>query len=181
MSEKFVVGQWVTWRERPYRIDIADDAGCVVLANSGAADASSMWLPARECVPFLWQVGKAYRTTLDGVTATIATVEHGEVSGNDSREDRGTAYWVWDDKTGELNGCEPGKPHLLPYLADEPPPVAEAATFSEFAEVDECDPFASLRDWAQREFDTCQHQATLWNERGLVYAKMIAEIERAKR
>ena len=133
MSEKFVVGQWVTrkgvnWKVKEVRLE----GDTLLLEGYGGAYVD-------DCVAFTWQVDKTYRTTLDGVTVRVDSLdEDGDILGTCS-DARG--YGFWSAKTGLILGLElePHRPHLIPYLADEPPPVAEAATFSEFAEADECD------------------------------------------
>ena len=138
MSEKFVVGQWVTRKGVNWKVkEVRMEGDTLLLEGYGGAYVD-------DCFAFTWKVGKTYRTTLDGVTATVAD----EI---DSYRIRARCDWhhptdsihavVFNDKTGTLRGFEnrTDVPHLLPYLADEPPPESDAATFSEFAEADECD------------------------------------------
>ena len=78
------------------------------------------WVQEENVKLFIWQVGKTYRTTLDGVTATIEGFDRdkdvvGQISGNDGR-------WAWSPTTGRMVEYEDATftPHLLPLLADEP-------------------------------------------------------------
>ena len=131
MSEKFVVGQWVTCGSRIARIDYMTDSMADLSDGQGACLVNMR--------PFVWQVGRTYRTTLDGVTATVEWKTDTSVSGVAS-DKPGTL--CFDAKTGLLIGYKADHkiaPHMLPYLADAPQPVADAATFSEFADGDECD------------------------------------------
>ena len=133
MSEKFVVGQWVTRKGVNWKVkEVRMEGDTLLLEGYGGAYVD-------DCFPFGWTPGHTYRTTLDGVTATVASTECGKLYGGDSRSKR--YAWGWSGLTGLLLGMEKAieGPHLLPYLADEPPPVAEAATYGEFAEADECD------------------------------------------
>lgn len=135
MSEKFVVGQWVTC--------IDNSPSCGACLQNGEVycvrkvrqpndvllevnDNRRMSWNERRFKPFLWQVGKTYKTTLDGVTAKITNISGGVVTA-----DVGEWKRRFCDKTGvdiQRNGNPSGSDaHLLPYLADEPPPVAEAA------------------------------------------------------
>ena len=139
MSEKFVVGQWVTRKGVNWKVvEVSTEGDTVILGGYGAAY-------VHDCFPVEWKGGKTYRTTLAGVTATVAD----EI---DSYRIRARCDWhhptdsihavVFNDKTGTLRGFENRTDvhHLLPYLADEPPPESDAATFSEFADADECNP-----------------------------------------
>lgn len=118
------VGQWVTINGKPAKIcgtretmiDYTYEPGSGRVYHLGAYDAAIK--------PFVWQAGKTYKTTLEGVTATI-TCEAGE------SHIRGTAKhlkpdavlsWAWNNGTGLVNSFadDPDVPHLLPFLADEP-------------------------------------------------------------
>lgn len=132
MSEaKFVVGQWVTCFGRPFRVKQITEQW--MHADEGY---STTWANVE---PFVWQVGKTYKTTLDGVTATIDAETTAErvvaIISNGSR----LSFSGVDGELMPMHKKNGWPTHLLPYRADEPPPVAEAATFSEFAEADECD------------------------------------------
>ena len=68
MSEaKFEVGQWVVsqYRIGVYRVAKIDTDGTLQVEGSDA------WHPEASWEHFVWQVGKTYKTTLDGVTATV--------------------------------------------------------------------------------------------------------------
>lgn len=126
MSEaKFVVGQWVTWGARPYRVEHFDANDGTALCNSGAEGSEPIWIHATQLEPFRWEVGKTYRTTLYSVTATI---------NNETTAERvvawlsNGAHLSFSSVDGELMPVHKknGWPtHLLPYLAEETPPVAD--------------------------------------------------------
>lgn len=67
-----------------------------------------------------WQVGKTYKTTLAGVTATVREVDGDRIAGD--RSDNGIPNWHWSAETGQFCCFEgdPTRPHLTTELADEP-------------------------------------------------------------
>ena len=183
MSEKFVVGQWVTRKGVNWKVkEVRMEGDTLLLEGYGGAYVD-------DCFPFGWTPGHTYRTTLDGVTATVASTECGKLYGGDSRSKR--YAWGWSGLTGLLLGMEKAieGPHLLPYLADEPPPVAEAATFSEFADADESDDepdaLQSLLAEFVQERNLCDEQIATWQlklaEWKVAVRKVEQAIEKAKR
>ena len=119
---EFVVGQWVECVtphggdlqvSRAYQIEAMYGDGVVSLCN-----VSGVWDKER-FKPFVWQVGKTYRTTLDGVTVPITSRTATSASGAAS-DKPGTL--CFDARTGSLIGFDgrSDMPHLLPCLADEP-------------------------------------------------------------
>ena len=83
--------------------------------------------------PVEWQIGKTYKTTLEGVTATIWKVEGGVVwnrtpGWRHATEPIGNV--TYHETTGKLRYCEDrgDVPHLTPYLADEPEPSSDKPT-----------------------------------------------------
>ena len=184
MSEKFVVGQWVTCGSRIARIDYMTDSMAELSDGQGACLVNMR--------PFIWQVGRTYKTTLDGVVATIHTICNGRigVSCGWSHVADPIMARMFHDGTGQLHDFETRTdvPHLLPYLADEPPPVAEAATFSEFAEADECDEPEALQSLLTefvQERNLCDEQIATWQlklaEWKVAVRKVEQAIEKAKR
>ncbi len=67
-----------------------------------------------------WEVGKTYRTTLPGVTATITDIEGDDVIGDVSN--RMCRAWRWCKVDGKFCMFENSQehPHLTTELADEP-------------------------------------------------------------
>lgn len=67
-----------------------------------------------------WEVGKTYRTTLPGVTATITHIEGDDVIGDVSN--RTGRAWRWFKVDGKFRMFENSQehPHLTTELADEP-------------------------------------------------------------
>lgn len=67
-----------------------------------------------------WQVGKTYKTTLPGVTATITDIEGDDVIGDVSN--RMCRAWRWCKVDGKFRMFENSQehPHLTTELADEP-------------------------------------------------------------
>lgn len=67
-----------------------------------------------------WEVGKTYRTTLPGVTATITDIEGDDVIGDVSN--RMCRAWRWCKVDGKFRMFENSQehPHLTTELADEP-------------------------------------------------------------
>lgn len=181
MSEaKFVVGQWVTCFGRPFRVKQITEQW--MHADEGY---STTWANVE---PFVWQVGKTYKTTLDGVTATIDAETTAErvvaIISNGSR----LSFSGVDGELMPMHKKNGWPTHLLPYRADEPPPVAEAATFSEFAEADECDepsPLESLLEEFKLERKSCESRVATWEARAAAWRQaeqaVIDRIERAKR
>lgn len=81
--------------------------------------------PATQDLSHVWQVGKTYKTTLEGVTVKVTEIDDaGDIAGE--RSDEQFAPWYWVAKTGRMLGRESHKtePHLLP-IEVEPPTVAE--------------------------------------------------------
>lgn len=121
MSE-FVVGQWVEVIDgmagylrvgHVHQIEKITDIGTIKLFGNG-----NCW-DASRFKPFSWQIGKTYRTTLEGVTATIVSSSPASFGVNMS--DKPGTVCV-DRQTGQIIGMESreDQPHLLPFLADEP-------------------------------------------------------------
>ena len=185
MSEtKFNVGQWVTVHGGVNRIE--EVGSHHVRLDDGFS------INLEHVTPFVWQVGKTYKTTLDGVTATVDAIVGGRIlvicDWKHSTEQIQAA--TFNVGTGRLSQFETRDdvPHLLPYLADEPQPVADAATFSEFAEADECDERDALErlwDKCRENREECELKASAWESSANTWGaaeKMIRdEIERAKR
>lgn len=102
------------------QIERITNIGTIKLLGSG-----DCW-DASRFKPFTWQVGKTYRTTLEGVTATINIIDDYNVGGIAS--DNKGVILRWDAATGMLGGYKliPRRvPHLLPFLADEPSEPSE--------------------------------------------------------
>lgn len=193
MSEKFVVGQWVT-------VDGYDETGRIQWIKDAGHIGNVEWLQAKRastlllklCQPFLWQVGRTYRTTLDGVTATVDAIVGGLIMVDcDWRHPSATIQAAtFNVGTGLLLLFETRNdvPHLLPYLAESSPTVAEAATYSEFADADECgesDALQSLLAEFVAERNLCDEQIAMWQvklaEWKVAIRKVEQAIERAKR
>lgn len=139
MSEKFMVGQWVTVGGEVRSVVEIDESDGTVRTESRKGVYLG-WRGTGDCQPFVWQVGKTYRTTLDGVTATVDGMMGSDritVDCDWEHDTEGIHAATFSVGTGKLFGFEnrTDVPHLLPYLADEPAPVAEAATYSEFTEA----------------------------------------------
>ena len=130
----FLVGQWVECVDNDsgqqprihtgsiYRVKQINDATFVMLEDVCGEFAAWRFRP------FAWQVGRTYRTTLEGVTATIAEVDSdGDLWGNDSTERNYTPKWCWSGKTGILfeRKDDENAPRLTPYLADPEPSKSE--------------------------------------------------------
>ena len=120
---EFVVGQWVEVIDgmagylrvgHVQQIEKITDIGTIKLFGNG-----NCW-DASRFKPFVWQVGKTYRTTLDGVTATITGRRNTFLFGE--RSDESLGPWSWTSATGLMQNYEADAtvPHLLPFLADEP-------------------------------------------------------------
>lgn len=119
---EFVVGQWVEVIDgmagylrvgHVQQIEKITDIGTIKLFGNG-----NCW-DASRFKPFVWQVGKTYRTTLEGVTATIKSLSSSSVSADASDKPGTVCFHLC---TGKLLGMESreDQPHLLPFLADEP-------------------------------------------------------------
>lgn len=86
--------------------------------------------------PVSWQVGKTYKTTLEGVTATIDKVDSMFVYG--PRSDTPGDKWMWHVETGLFDGYEDStsEPHLTPYLVDtDPSPAVETSEPSKSQQI----------------------------------------------
>lgn len=128
----FVVGQWVTCDGKLCRV-ISSTQFSVHLEYQGmdfvVSGADSKWPK-----PFAWQVGETYKTTLDGVAATITgTINETHLVGIAKHKNQNVVEWVWSNSTGLARNVESYQtvPHLLPHLADEPAafePKAEVVT-----------------------------------------------------
>lgn len=122
---EFVVGQWVEVVDGMsgylrvgdvYQVERITDQ-----ATLGLKGKKDCWAFER-FKPFVWQVGKTYRTTLEGVTATIVSSSPASFGVNMS--DKPGTVCV-DRQTGQIIGMESrsDQPNLLPFLADEPSEV----------------------------------------------------------
>lgn len=121
---EWVVGQWVDYRGEPAKIEKIDNALTVRFMNGSSV---RLCLETAFVSPFVWQVGKTYRTTREGVTATIVNVSGGVAFADACRSRR-----LFCTKTGVDIGLS-GKPSgsdasLLPLLADEPSEPEPALT-----------------------------------------------------
>ena len=112
---EFVVGQWVEAWGRICRIIETEQTRSKLDGNGEPP----WWCNHCEMKPFSWQIGKTYRTTLEGVTATIVSSSPASFGVNMS--DKPGTVCV-DRQTGQIIGMESreDQPHLLPFLADEP-------------------------------------------------------------
>lgn len=113
---EFVVGQWVEFAMSPWKIVAISD---VIELRRGE---DNFRVRHGDLKPFVWQVGKTYLTTLEGVTATIKSLSSSSVSA-DMSDKPGTV--CFNLRTGKLLGMESreDQPHLLPFLADDPSEV----------------------------------------------------------
>lgn len=110
---EFVVGQWVEFAMSPWKIVAISD---VIELRRGE---DNFRVRHGDLKPFVWQVGRTYKTTLEGVTATIKSLSSSSVSADASDKPGTVCFHLC---TGKLLGMESreDQPHLLPFLADEP-------------------------------------------------------------
>lgn len=136
---QFVVGQWVECVEKVKSFDVTLEGFYRVKSiREGTNDiylegGGKMSWSVDRFRPVEWQVGKTYKTTLEGVTATISVLDSdGDLWGNNSREHKHAPKWCWSGTTGILCELKDDKaaPHLTPYLA-EPSPAVETTEASE--------------------------------------------------
>ena len=118
---EWVVGQWVEWSGRAWKVIEPHRDGVSLEFQDGTG--ALQWVGeycTEQPKPFAWQVGKTYKTTLEGVTATITKLDDGILHGTTDSHVR--LPWSWSDKTGLLCRLESRTElcHLLPFLADEP-------------------------------------------------------------
>jgi hypothetical protein len=113
---EFVVGQWVEFAMSPWKIVAISD---VIELRRGE---DNFRVRHGDLKPFVWQVGRTYKTTLEGVTATIVSSSPASFGVNMS--DKPGTVCV-DRQTGQIIGMESrsDQPNLLPFLADEPSEV----------------------------------------------------------
>lgn len=110
------VGQWVDYRGEKARIENIDNALTVRFANGSSV---RLCLETAFVKPFVWQVGRKYKTTLECVTATIQEGVDGRFLAKLTGH---SVSYVFNGKTGEPCDRVPwnAKCFLLPFLADEP-------------------------------------------------------------
>ncbi len=115
MSE-FVVGQWVEWKGSFWRVSIIEKHGMQLKKDCGAYTWVGSLNPDQP-TPVEWQVGRTYKTTLEGVTATITRAGR-HIVGVPS--DNSVPEFTWNTATGLLTDLENTTkfPHLTPYLAE---------------------------------------------------------------
>ena len=118
---EWVVGQWVEWSGRAWKVIEPHRDGVSLEFQDGTG--ALQWVGeycTEQPKPFAWQVGKTYKTTLEGVTATITKLDDGILHGTTDSHVR--LPWSWSDKTGLLCRLESRTElcHLLPFLADDP-------------------------------------------------------------
>lgn len=138
---KWVVGQWVEAWGRVWRIIETGQTRSKLDGNGEP----SWWCNHGEMNPFEWQIDKRYKTTIDGVTATIYRVDgHGNVSGSVGPVSQFVNWW--HAKTGKDFSTSRGA-DFLPYLADEKPSIPpvehpsskiERAAQKALEKMDEC-------------------------------------------
>ena len=153
----FVVGQWVECVSNDGKI-LSDGEFYQVtdITKNGyvCVDGYNKW-DASRFRPVEWQVGKTYKTTLDGVTATISKVDSMFVYG--TRSDMSGEKWMWHVATGLFDGYEDStsESHLTPYLAEpEPSPAVETTEPSK----------ATLRDSAAEIRELLSDMDSVWKE-----------------
>lgn len=126
----FVVGQWVECIKTSefynvvigkfYRIRETAKTSCLVEGDVG-------WKFNDWFQPVTWQVGRTYKTTLEGVTVTVERVTEKHVVGVIS--DTGNSGIAFDKLTGFHKGNDTkeriGARDLTPYLADPEPSKSE--------------------------------------------------------
>lgn len=112
---EWVVGQWVDYRGEPAKIEKIDNALTVRFANGSSI---RLCLDTEFVKPFQWQVGKTYRTTLEGVTMRVESIADACIIASSQPDE----LLRCDARTGMVIGLQrmDGVPHLLPCLADEP-------------------------------------------------------------
>lgn len=115
---EFVVGQWVECDGAILRVTKIGE-GIVGMESENGRWKTNRIIDGLDIKPFAWQVWRKYRTTLEGVTATIKSLSSSSVSA-DASDKHGTVCFHLC--TGKLLGMESreDQPHLLPFLADEP-------------------------------------------------------------
>ncbi len=123
---EWVVGQWVEWRDDAVMVvDMQPRCGLIGVDING----ERRWVQEENVNPFAWQIGKTYKTTRDGITATV---QGKSVTGSVVGMLGNGVALSWDHKTGLIVGCEDmeGVLHLTPYLADEPSEHLEVERFT---------------------------------------------------
>ena len=161
MSEKFQVGQWVNVH------------GCInkiieIMPHSARLD-DGFSIEIEHVEPFRWKLKHTYKTTLDGVTATIdkETTAERVVAWLSNG-----AYLSFSGVDGELMPIVPNPlcpTHLLPYLSDATPPVAEADTFSEFEVDGERGALELLCAELTKRREQCEIEASAWESKANVW------------
>lgn len=122
------VGQWVKCDGRLAKVHSVRS----VMVHLSSHDGTMSWDRRKDdplIKPFVWQVGKTYRTTLEGVTATITAINDQRIYGKTSD---GSSLFPWlNDGTGCFAVASRDNldaPHLLPFFADEPSEPKPAST-----------------------------------------------------
>ena len=142
---EWVVGQWVEWSGRAWKVIEPHRDGVSLEFQDGTG--ALQWVGeycTEQPKPFAWQVGKTYRTTLEGVTAIVVSAS--PVSFGVQMSDKPGTVCV-DRQTGQIIGMESrsDQPHLLPFLADEPS-EPEATLTERYTLEHDGEPWWMLRD-----------------------------------
>lgn len=131
----FVAGQWVECVDDSCAKDeVANGSFYRVTAVSGSGhfvriEGLAYELASDRFRPVGWQVGRTYKTKLEGVTVTITAENAGSLYGTRS-DVPGTKVWEADGR-GTYRGFlldTTSVPHLTPYLADPEPSKSEDET-----------------------------------------------------
>jgi len=123
-------------RDKVYEVTEVTDSGNLALLG-----VPSWWNPGRfelvtdppqetcddqapQDLSHVWQVGRTYKTTLEGETVKVTEIDgSGDIAGE--RSDEQYAPWYWIAKTGRMLGRESHQtePHLLPIEVEQPEPA----------------------------------------------------------
>ena len=151
-------------RDKVYEVTEVTDSGNLALLG-----VPSWWNPGRfelvtdppqetcddqapQDLSHVWQVGRTYKTTLEGVTVKVTEIDgSGDIAGE--RSDEQYAPWYWIAKTGRMLGRESHQtePHLLPIEVEQPEPAPSKSQQirDEAAEA--------LANWGEKRVDPVNH------------------------
>lgn len=113
------VGQWVECDGRLAKVHSVRS----VMVHLSSHDGTMSWDRRKDdplIKPFVWQVGKTYKTTLDGAFGKVLSIDdEGDIYGNVYTTSQVITSNYWHAKTGKDFNEQRGA-DLLPFFADEP-------------------------------------------------------------
>ena len=113
------VGQWVKWAGKVWKVAVTQSDGVSLEYQDGTG--ALQWVGSYCCEqpdPFTWQVGRTYKTTLDGAFGKVLSIDdEGDIYGDVYTTSPVITSNYWHAKTGKDFNEQRGA-DLLPFLVE---------------------------------------------------------------